>query len=156
MFVFVWSSQSISISSTHERVINIIPPQSLPQHKHNDTHARAHTTAPYPGTIYTRFKRLSLNFCPILAMHYALQRAAYGVRVLFVRLRLTLPVSLSSLFLCFRGRPRGIVPVYRAGVVWAIWISKWRPGSVSGDSAAAAPYHTRATPTGHQCLRFIL
>lgn len=113
------SSEHSQSPAAHDRVINIIPPQSLlQQHKNTTIHTRTHTPAIlYPGTIYTRFKWLSLNFCPILAMHYALKRAVYGVRVLFVRLQLTLPVSLSSLFLCFRGRPRGIVPVYRAGVV---------------------------------------
>ncbi len=50
-------------------------------------------------------------------MHYARKQIVYGVKYLFVGLQWTLPISLSSLILCFRGRPRGIVPVYRAGVV---------------------------------------
>lgn len=97
----LYNNHSSDTSPAHDWVINIILSQSLlQQHKNTKIHTWAQKTV----------------------MHYAHKQKIYGVKFLFVRLQWTLLISPSSLILCFRGQPRGIVPVYRVGVGWAIII----------------------------------
>ena len=57
----------------------------------------------------------------------AIQACSYSLDsvFLFVTFWYWLPAPLVVLSLSFRGRPRGIVPGFRAGVLWTICVSKW-------------------------------